>query len=166
VTGDEAFRPARILRQSDSQPASPYINIIPTTIILTLIPTHHTYSSYLSLTLFLRQHDEYWHPHVDTEQYQSFAYTALLYLSDHGADKDFVGGAFEFVDQPKSEGRTVLPARGRLLVFTSGAENRHRVTRLRTGERLALTVPFTCNPADAVGPGWLDEAWASTRRGR
>jgi hypothetical protein len=27
VTGDEAFRPARILRQSDSQTASPYINI-------------------------------------------------------------------------------------------------------------------------------------------
>jgi hypothetical protein len=28
VTGDEAFRPCGILRQPDSQPASPYINII------------------------------------------------------------------------------------------------------------------------------------------
>jgi hypothetical protein len=29
VTGDEAFRPARIPRQSASQPASPYIHIYP-----------------------------------------------------------------------------------------------------------------------------------------
>ncbi|KAJ1631814.1 hypothetical protein T492DRAFT_993166, partial [Pavlovales sp. CCMP2436] len=106
-------------------------------------------------------HDQYWHPHLDTEQYQSFTYTALLYLSDHGSD--FTGGLFEFVDEPK-ERRTVLPAKGRLLVFTSGAENKHRVTRLRTGERLALTIPFTCDPAAAVGPGWLGEARASLRR--
>lgn len=105
------------------------------------------------------RHDEYWHPHVDTEQYGTFAYTALLYLSSHGSDFD--GGAFEFVDQ---DGGRVLPARGRLLLFTSGPENRHRVTRVESGVRLTLTVPFTCDPAAAVGPDWLAEARASLRR--
>ena len=31
------------------------------------------------------ENDEYWHPHVDTLQYGSFTYTALLYLSSAGA---------------------------------------------------------------------------------
>jgi hypothetical protein len=106
------------------------------------------------------RHDEYWHPHVDTEQYGSFAYTALLYLSTHGSD--FKGGDFEFVDQV--EGSRILPARGRLLLFTSGPENRHRVTRVESGERLTLTVPFTCDPAAGVGLDWLSEARASLRR--
>jgi hypothetical protein len=106
------------------------------------------------------QHDEYWHPHVDTAQYGVFAYTALLYLADHGTD--FSGGHFEFVDLPR-DGR-VLPARGRLLLFTSGAENRHRVTRVTAGRRLTLTVPFTCDPSAALGSSWLAEARASLRR--
>ena len=39
-------------------------------------------------------HDEYWHPHVDKETYQSFDYTSLLYLNDYG--RDFEGGRFIF----------------------------------------------------------------------
>ena len=41
-------------------------------------------------------HDEYWHPHIDREQYGVFEATALIYLSEHGGDFD--GGEFVFVD--------------------------------------------------------------------
>ena len=41
------------------------------------------------------ENDEYWHPHVDTLQYGSFTYTALLYLSSAGADFD--GGRLRFL---------------------------------------------------------------------
>ncbi|KAG8470495.1 hypothetical protein KFE25_008916 [Diacronema lutheri] len=105
-------------------------------------------------------HDEYWHTHVDTAQYGSFAFTALLYLSDYVSD--FSGGEFAFVFREGEE--TVLPARGRLLMFTSASENPHRVKRLRSGQRLTLTVPFTCSAAAAIGPFWLAQARASLRR--
>jgi len=29
------------------------------------------------------QHDEYWHSHIDSNQYPSFDYTALVYLNNH-----------------------------------------------------------------------------------
>lgn len=41
-------------------------------------------------------HDEYWHAHIDREQYGTFEATALIYLSDWAAD--FEGGEFVFVD--------------------------------------------------------------------
>ncbi|XP_018397403.1 PREDICTED: 2-oxoglutarate and iron-dependent oxygenase domain-containing protein 3-like [Cyphomyrmex costatus] len=41
--------------------------------------------------------DEYWHPHVDKELYESLHYTVLLYLSDF--NKDFEGGRFIFMDK-------------------------------------------------------------------
>ena len=31
-------------------------------------------------------HDEYWHKHIDTNQYETFDYTALIYLNDQGED--------------------------------------------------------------------------------
>ena len=31
-------------------------------------------------------HDEYWHSHIDTEQYGTFAYTSILYLNTQGED--------------------------------------------------------------------------------
>lgn len=37
-------------------------------------------------------HDEYWHTHIDTNQYPSFHYTTLIYLADYG--EDFNGGRF------------------------------------------------------------------------
>lgn len=64
-------------------------------------------------------HDEYWHEHVDKKQYGSFAYTALLYLSEQG--REFRGGSFVFVDKDslgkRSEVRAV-PKAGRLVMFT------------------------------------------------
>ena len=41
-------------------------------------------------------HDEYWHRHVDREQYGTFEATALIYLSDWGSNFD--GGELVFVD--------------------------------------------------------------------
>lgn len=98
--------------------------------------------------------DEYWHPHVDTQQYGSFMYTALLYLSD--ADVDFDGGELHFLhrgsssmlEQPVAK---VRPAKGRLVLFTSGSEHPHRVTQVTRGARLTLTIPFTCNAEAAIG---------------
>ena len=71
--------------------------------------------------------------HVDERQYGSFAYTALLYLADAGSD--FEGGAFEFMassaDPPRQPAAAaVQPRKGRLVLFTSGDEHPHRVTRV------------------------------------
>ena len=108
--------------------------------------------------------DEYWHSHIDAQQYGSFVYTALLYLSEH--ERDFEGGELHFL--PPGRGRSyaagaggaaaadapvarVRPSKGRLVLFTSGAEHPHRVTQVTRGTRLTLTIPFTCSPEAAVG---------------
>jgi len=94
-------------------------------------------------------HDEYWHTHIDTEQYGTFAFTALLYLNSQ--QEDFDGGSFLFL--PSSGGGEpvgVEPREGRLVIFTSGAENTHRVTRVTRGTRLALTSAFTCSEEAAA----------------
>jgi Rps23 Pro-64 3,4-dihydroxylase Tpa1-like proline 4-hydroxylase len=96
--------------------------------------------------------DEYWHRHVDTEQYESFVYTALLYLTNHGID--FEGGQLQFLQtHPETSTQTletVNPAKGRLVLFTSGAEHPHRVMRVTNGTRLTVTIPFTCDRRAAV----------------
>jgi len=91
--------------------------------------------------------DQYWHSHVDAEQYGSFVYTSLLYLTDAG--KDFEGGAFQFLRGDRSVA-DVQPAKGRLVLFSSGAEHPHRVTQVTSGTRLALTIAFTCHPEAAI----------------
>lgn len=91
--------------------------------------------------------DEYWHDHVDRVAYGSFDYTALVYLSDYGLQ--FQGGEFVFVDSPSKQ-YTVQPRKGRVVYFTSGAENTHRVNRVTDGNRLALTVPFTCREKHSI----------------
>ena len=91
--------------------------------------------------------DEYWHAHVDREQYGAFDFTALIYLSEFG--EHFEGGQFAFVDAG-AEALTVEPREGRTVLFTSGAENVHKVHRVSDGVRLAFTVAFTCDPAKGV----------------
>ncbi|XP_060076107.1 2-oxoglutarate and iron-dependent oxygenase domain-containing protein 3-like [Ylistrum balloti] len=91
-------------------------------------------------------HDEYWHTHVDKVTYGSFHYTSLLYLSSYG--QEFSGGRFIFVD--KDVNRTVEPRLGRVSFFTSGSENVHFVEKLVEGERFAITISFTCDPAQAI----------------
>lgn len=92
-------------------------------------------------------HDEYWHPHVDKETYESFHYTSLLYLNDFG--RDFEGGRFIFIDKD-SVNTTVEPRKGRVSMFTSGSENLHAVERVQSGVRYALTVSFTCDANAAI----------------
>ena len=104
------------------------------------------------------QHDEYWHNHVDLLQYPSFEYTALIYLNDHG--EEYTGGQFSFVDNsenPKNERLTTIPpAAGTLVFFTSGPENVHRVHKVQSGLRYALTVSFTCDKSQALSGKWVD----------
>jgi predicted 2-oxoglutarate/Fe(II)-dependent dioxygenase YbiX len=115
--------------------------------------------------------DEYWHVHVDTDQYGSFDVTTLLYLSDQVEDPNdagtttFTGGNFEFVDSEQdAEVAAVLalpPARGRLLVFTSGSEHPHRVSPVTSGHRWAMTTAFSC---DASGKKNARRPLADLRR--
>jgi len=87
------------------------------------------------------EHDEYWHSHIDKIAYGSFTYTCLIYLADY--KQDFTGGQFVFDDNDNSQ--TIYPAQGKLLCFTSGAENPHHVTRVKGGTRMAITIAFTCD---------------------
>lgn len=92
-------------------------------------------------------HDEYWHPHIDKETYDSMYYTSLLYLSDYG--RDFEGGRFVFIDKDHVN-TTVEPRKGRVSMFTSGKENLHAVEQVKSGTRYALTVSFTCDESAAI----------------
>lgn len=109
--------------------------------------THPTFFSRLTNLPPGTEHDEYWHPHVDKDTYESFHYTSLLYLSDYG--EDFDGGRFVFVDKDNVNS-TVEPRKGRVSMFTSGKENTHFVERVRSGTRFAMTVSFTCDPKHAI----------------
>lgn len=109
--------------------------------------THPTFFSEMTVRPAVTVHDEYWHTHVDKEQYESFHYTSLLYLSDHGLD--FGGGRLFFVDGDRGNA-TVEPRRGRVLAFTSGSENPHFVEKVSRGVRYALTVSFSCDPSKAI----------------
>ncbi|KAJ6639818.1 Mitochondrial import inner membrane translocase subunit TIM44 [Pseudolycoriella hygida] len=96
--------------------------------------THPTFFSRITNATARTIHDEYWHPHVDKETYRSFHYTSLLYLSDFG--KDFNGGRFVFEDGQEHNKTlyTVEPRKGRVSIFTSGAENLHYVEKVTDGK--------------------------------
>ncbi|XP_063215889.1 2-oxoglutarate and iron-dependent oxygenase domain-containing protein 3-like [Bacillus rossius redtenbacheri] len=108
--------------------------------------THPTFFSRLTSAPAQTVHDEYWHPHVDKETYESFHYTCLVYLSDFG--HDFKGGRFVYMDTDRNT--TVEPRRGRVSMFTSGWENRHLVEQVTEGTRYAITVSFTCDKSRAI----------------
>nr|CAD7590997.1 unnamed protein product [Timema genevievae] len=93
--------------------------------------THPTFFSRLTSAPAKTVHDEYWHPHVDKETYESFHYTSLLYLTDYG--HDFQGGRFVFVDKDNSN-KTVEP----------------RKEKVSSGTRYAITVSFTCDEKYAI----------------
>ncbi|XP_038633040.1 urotensin-2 receptor 2 isoform X2 [Scyliorhinus canicula] len=108
--------------------------------------TKPTFFSRMNNTEAKTMHDEYWHPHIDKVTYGSFDYTSLLYLSDYRTD--FGGGRFVFVDELAN--RTVEPRIGRVSFFTSGSENLHYVEKVEWGTRYAITVSFSCDPAQAI----------------
>lgn len=94
-------------------------------------------------------HDEYWHSHIDTVQYRTFAYTTLLYLSTEG--DDFAGGEFIFEETKSSApALAVEPRFNRLVVFTSNEENPHLVEKVTDGIRITLTTAFTCDAGKAA----------------
>lgn len=98
-------------------------------------------------------HDEYWHAHVDKETYPSFHFTSLLYLVNY--KRDFTGGRFVFIDNHQKMNRTIDPKEGRVSVFTSGPENKHRVEPVTGGTRYALTMGFTCDSSKRIAdPGY------------
>lgn len=90
--------------------------------------------------------DQYWHPHVDKVTYGTFAYTSLVYLSNY--KEEFRGGRFIFLDSKQNI--TVEPRFGRVSAFTSSSENVHMVEPVNHGTRFALTIPFTCDPKQAI----------------
>lgn len=77
-------------------------------------------------------------PHVDRVRVPSDDFAAILYLGAQG--KEFDGGGLVFVDQHVD--RRVVPLRGRLVAFSTGPENLHRVERVTRGARFALAVWF------------------------
>lgn len=96
------------------------------------------------------QGHDYWNPHVDKANIASYDYSALLYLNtqsddpaDIGTTADFTGGKFSFIDGDVN--RVVPPVRGRLVTFTSGLENLHRVREVTKGTRFVLAMWFTCS---------------------
>lgn len=86
------------------------------------------------------------------ETYSSFHYTSLLYLNEY--QRDFQGGRFIFLDENKADNVTlhslIEPKRGRVSVFTSGAENLHHIEKVTEGTRYAMTISFTCNRKFAI----------------
>jgi len=117
-----------------------------------LFLTKPTFFSRMTPKVASTVHDEYWHPHVDKTTYGSFHYTALVYLSTGGSNfegGEFEGGDFVFLDG--SVNRTVEPRLGRVSAFTSGSENPHHVSKVIRGVRYAVTIAFTCDPAQAIG---------------
>ena len=92
-----------------------------------------------------RQH--YTDFHVDRANVAAYHWSALLYLDSYGLD--FTGAELEFADPTTSGDRIIIQPRvGRLLLFTSGHENLHRVRPLSYGRRRVLAVWFSCNAED------------------
>ena len=85
----------------------------------------------------------YCHAHVDKCSILSYDISAVLYLSPASG---LEGGAFAFLDVDGAD-RLVVPTAGRLLAFTSGVENVHRVCEVTGGERVAVAMWFTLSRA-------------------
>ncbi|KAJ3133696.1 2-oxoglutarate and iron-dependent oxygenase domain-containing protein 3, partial [Irineochytrium annulatum] len=130
-------------------------------------------------------HDVYTDAHVDREQYGSFCYTGLVYLTTKG--EEFEGGNFVWLDDDEEledGARLILePRAGRLSLFSSGHENVHKgpyyvicqsffqsltftpqkVELVTSGTRRALTVAFTCEELAQAGSAinsTLKAAWS------
>lgn len=71
-------------------------------------------------------------------------------MSDHGVD--FTGGRLIFIDGPSHNkvNVTLEPRKGRVAMFSSGAENLHFVERVEKGKRFAVTVSFTCDVRHSI----------------
>lgn len=82
-------------------------------------------------------------------------------MSDY--NRDFEGGRFLFIDQ-NSVNTTVEPRKGRVSIFTSGAENLHAVEKVTSGTRYALTVSFTCDEKFAIDVPTLEKGLKNVKK--
>ena len=71
--------------------------------------------------------------------------TSIIYLQEPDE-----GGRLLFEAGAGDQGGEVRPVGGRLVTFTSGAENTHRVEEVTRGVRLALTLFWTCDQDYAI----------------
>jgi len=103
-------------------------------------------------------HDVYWMEHVDKNNTAHYDYSGLLYLTT--IDDDFTGGMFEFVTEVHDEkgeladfelDEAVAPKAGRLISFTAGNENPHKVNLVKGGTRFVLSFWFTCDTSMKFG---------------
>ncbi|XP_068622562.1 2-oxoglutarate and iron-dependent oxygenase domain-containing protein 3-like [Battus philenor] len=139
---EKDFNSFKVVKEKIKYAIANHFGVLPSKIYL----TQPTFFSEFTAKNAVILHDEYWHPHVDKVTYQSFHYTTLLYFSDYGID--FQGGRFVFVDEKFN--KTVEPRKGRLSIFTSGAENMHYVEKVESGTRYAMTISFTCDQQYAI----------------
>ena len=117
-------------------------------------PLYDSGSMLTRLTTEFERNDEwemdpnyiYSNPHVDKANIASYDYSALLYFNS-GEGVDFSGGDFTFMD-PDAD-NVITPLSGRLVTFTSGFENPHRVEIVQHGTRLTLAMWFTCSKQHA-----------------
>lgn len=89
----------------------------------------------------------YWNAHADKANIPAYDFSALLYLSTWG--NDFEGGELVFLGRSGADGgeghQVIQPRAGRLVTFSSGSENLHRVNKVTRGQRLVLAMWFTCS---------------------
>ena len=89
--------------------------------------------------------------HIDAARPVYWHYTCLLYVGEHGASQ-FAGGETLLIDEVERRhgnvrsGLLVEPRRGRLLAFSSGAENVHTALEATYGFRSLIQVWFSCEP--------------------
>jgi hypothetical protein len=105
------------------------------------------------MTFLAEIHDEYWHVHADMNNTAHYHFSGLLYMSS--IEQDFGGGRLLFYPPGENMDTTqdadatfiVEPVAGRVAIFSSGAENPHRVERVTWGQRFVLAFWFTCDAA-------------------
>lgn len=83
-----------------------------------------------------------WHGGIGERS--SFKYSALLYFSTSGVD--FEGGEIHFPDQNVS----IKPTAGDLVFFTGDLEHKHYVSKITSGERLALVAFLKPESVDKI----------------
>ena len=81
---------------------------------------------------------KYWDAHCDKANNFEYDLSVLLYLNS-----DFSGGEFVFMDDDID--RVVQIRAGRLLLFDSTISNIHRVERVLSGNRMALSIWYSCS---------------------
>lgn len=79
---------------------------------------------------------KYWDAHCDKANNFEYDVSVLLYLNS-----DFSGGEFVFMDD--NIDRVVQIRAGRLLLFDSTIYNIHRVERVLSGDRMALSIWYS-----------------------